>query len=98
MKRLLADFLLIIILVSIGSYINQQDKGTIQQQIETNVTQFEDDIAQHKKADPKQVGTALHDIHDNAAGRLAQSGSTLVIDILHGTVGMLSEIFNSLIQ
>lgn len=98
MKRLAADFILIIILVSIGSYINQQDTGSIQENFKTNVTQFEDEIAQHQKVEAKQTPSSLNDIEENAASRLAQSGSNVVIDMMHGTVGMLSEIFNSLIQ
>lgn len=98
MKRLLADVLLVIILVSIGSYMNEQDQFTVKQQFESQVQEFEEGVAQHQVTKAKTGSATLNDIEENAASQLAQSGSEVVIDIIHGTVGMLSEIFHNVIQ
>ena len=98
MKRLLADVLLVIILVSIGSYMNDQDQFSAKEQLHAQVQEFEDEVAQHEITQSKTGSASFPDLKENNASRLAQSGSDVVINVIHGTVGMLSEIFHNMIQ
>ena len=54
MKRFLADAILICILVSIGSYINQQGSDDTRNLVQEQVESFESDVAQN------HVVKALH--------------------------------------
>ena len=47
MKRFLADAILICILVSIGSYINQQGSDDTRNLVQEQVESFESDVAQN---------------------------------------------------
>ena len=48
MKRFLADAILICILVSIGSYINQQGSDDTRNLVQEQVESFESDVAQNR--------------------------------------------------
>lgn len=98
MKRFLADALLICILVSIGSYINQSDHSDTRELVEQQVADFEDEIAQKKVIEPKNEPVALNEIEDNGASRLAKASSEFVIDTIQGTVGIFSSVFDSLVN
>lgn len=98
MKRFLADVLLILLLVSIGSYINQEDSIFERADFSDKIADFEDDVAQHQIVTPKQTSGTLQDIKENNASRLAQSGSEFVVGTIHGTVGILAEVFGGILE
>lgn len=98
MKRFLADALLICILVSIGSYINQLDYSDTRKRIEQQVADFEDEVANHRIIEPKNEPVALNDIEENGAGKLAKQSSEFVVGAIEGTVDVFSTIFDSLVK
>lgn len=98
MKRFLADAFLIIMLVSVGTYINQKEKIDIHEEVNNKVEQFEEELATHKVTKPKSEPVVLGNVEDNSATRLARNGSEFVVGAIHGTVGIFSELFDSLIK
>lgn len=98
MKRFLADAFLILMLVSIGSYINQKEKTDMNTVVNKKVEQFEEEVARHKVVKPQSNPVILGNVEDNSATRLANNGSEFVVGAIHGTVGIFSQLFDSLIK
>ena len=97
MKRFLADAILICILVSIGSYINQQGSDTrnlVQEQVES----FESDVAQNRVVKAQNDPVALKDIEENRASQLAKSSSEAIVSTMKGCVQMFSDVFDGLLH
>lgn len=96
MKRFLADAMLIFMLVSIGNYVKNQDHTQTNVSIEQKVSDFEEDIAQ-KHPIKQQVETgSLNEIKENKASALAKSTSEFVVDTIHSSVTVVSDIFDSI--
>lgn len=98
MKRFLADAILILILVSIGSYIVQKEDASTQNTLQTKVERFEEDVALQKDLEIKKTSAGLNDIEDNKAGKLAQRSSELVVGMIRGTVETFSDIFHGILN
>lgn len=89
MRRFLVDALLVLLLVSLASYINEpKEKESLEHQID----QFEDEVAQHAPLHQKVETTRLNDIEENAAAKLAQEGSGLIIDVMEKSLDLVSEL------
>ena len=79
MKRFLADAILICILVSIGSYINQQGSDDTRNLVQEQVESFESDVAQNRVVKAQNDPVALKDIEENRASQLAKSSSEAIV-------------------
>lgn len=90
MRRFLADALLVLMLVSLATYITEPKKDL---EIDQKIAEFEDDVARHEMVQQKVKDTRLNEIHENGAARLALSGSEAVIDLMHGSMDVLSQLF-----
>ena len=86
MKRFLADAILICILVSIGSYINQQGSDDTRNLVQEQVESFESDVAQNRVVKAQNDPVALKDIEENRASQLAKS------NCIHNE-GMCTDVF-----
>lgn len=98
MKRFLADACLILILVSIGSYVNQKKDENPAQMVEQKVQELEDEVAQNKVVHPQSKPVALKDIEENRASQLAKKSSELIVDTISGTVGIVSDLFAGILR
>ena len=98
MKRFLADAVLILILVSIGSYIVQKEDSSTQDSVQKQVEQFEEDVALQKNLKTEKTSAGLNDIEDNRAGKLAQRSSELVVGVIRTTVETFSDIFHGILN
>lgn len=96
MKRFLADAILICILVSIGSYMNDMDPKDTRAKLEQQVSDFEDEVAQKKTLKPKNEPVALNDIEDNGASKFAKKSSEVVVGTVKGTIGLVTDFFDNL--
>lgn len=90
MRRFLADALLVLMLVSLATYITEPKE---KKEIDQKIAEFEDDVARHDRVEQKVEDTRLNEIHENGAARLAQSSSEAVIDLMHGSMDVLSQFF-----
>lgn len=97
MKRFLADAVLILILVGLGGYVRKQDSRQATS-LNHEVEDFENAVAQHKPLSSKTAKVTLGDTQDNGASRMAKAGSTFIVNTMHGTVEMVSALFDSLIK
>ena len=79
MKRFLADAILICILVSIGSDINQQGSDDTRNLVQEQVESFESDVAQNRVVKAQNDPVALKDIEENRASQLAKSSSEAIV-------------------
>ena len=70
MKRFLADALLVWLVISLMTYINEDDP---QPDVNERITEFEDEIARHEVVTQKVDTTRLNPIHENHAARMAQA-------------------------
>lgn len=98
MKRFLADAVLILLLVSIGNYIKDQDDTKSQISIQEKVDDFEDDIAQDHLVKQQVETTALNEIKENKASTFAKMSSEFVVDTIHTSVSAFSNIFDSIFE
>lgn len=73
MKRFLADAILICILVSIGSYINQQGSDDTRNLVQEQVESFESDVAQNRVVKAQNDPVALKDIEETALPSLRRA-------------------------
>lgn len=95
MKRFLADMLLVLLLVSLGSYIMEPKQ---EQSLTNKVDVFEHTIAQHQPIEQMVDDQYLKNIHENKAARLAKAGSDAVISIMDTSLSLLSELFQGFMQ
>lgn len=98
MKRFIADVILILILVSIGSYISHKDDSSVQQSMEEKRVRFEENIAQEKEIVTTKEIVSLNDIEDNRAGQMAKQSSEFVVGAIHGTVKTVATIFEGILN
>lgn len=98
MKRFLADAVLILLLVSIGNYIKDQDTTRSQISIQQKVDKFEDDIAQNHFIKQQVETTSLNEIRENKASSFAKMSSEFVISTIHTSVTAFSNIFDSIFE
>lgn len=95
MKRFLADMLLVLLLVSLGSYIMEPKQ---EQSLTNKVDVFEHTIAQHQPIEQMVDDQYLKNINENKAARLAKAGSDAVISIMDTSLSLLSELFQGFMQ
>lgn len=98
MKRFLADAVLILLLVSIGNYIKDQDTTRSQLSMQQKVDKFEDDIAQDHVIKQQVETTSLNEIRENKASSFAKMSSEFVISTIHTSVTAFSNIFDSIFE
>lgn len=91
MRRFLVDALLVVLLVSLATYI--QEPNT-KEDIDEKIASFEQDVAQHKPADPKVEVTYLNEIEENKAAKFAKASSDIVIDVMDTSLTLVEEFFN----
>lgn len=89
MKRFLVDALLVLVLVSLASYINEPKEPT---SIKEQISQFEDEVARHEPITQKVETSHLNEIHENRASQMAQQGSALVIDLMETSMDVVSQL------
>lgn len=91
MKRFILDIFLILIVVSVGSTLNQQKPvSTIEQKME----EFNQQVQQQEIVGQNpQDRSAMYQIHENPAGRLGENVSDLVINMVEGSVRMIASAF-----
>ena len=90
MKRFILDACLILIVVSIGSTLNQQQpESTIQQRID----EFNRQIEQEEVIEPPVHRASMYQIQENAAGQLGANISEMVIRVVDGSVRMIASAF-----
>ena len=87
MKRFLVDALFVWLIISLMMYINEPKENTT---IDDKISEFEEEIARHERARQKVEGTRLNDIDENAASRLAKSGSDFVISVMYSGIEVVS--------
>lgn len=95
MKRFLTDALLIWMIVTLVVYIH--DAGE-KPPLEDKITEFEEDVAQHKQVEQKVETSRLNPIEENAASRMAAAGSDFVIDVMDKGMSLLSQLVNGFMQ
>lgn len=98
MKRFLADVILILILVSVGSYITHKDDSATQETLEEKRLKFEEDVASSKELNTDNSSVSLNDIEDNRAGKMAKQSSEFVVDTIRGTVKTMSDIVEGILN
>lgn len=98
MKRFLADAVLILLLVSIGNYIKDQDTARPQISMQQKVDEFEDEIAQDHLIKQQVETTSLNEIRENKASSFAKMSSEFVISTIHTSVTAFSNIFDSIFE
>lgn len=96
MKRFLADAALLLILVSIGSYVKNMDQQSFSYTVQQKVNEFEDEIAQQHPAKKQVEASGLNEIKENRASEFAKNSSEFVIDGIRSSVGVVSDIFDSI--
>lgn len=91
MKRFILDIFLILIVVSVGSTLNQQKPvSTIEQKME----EFNQQVQQQEIVGQNpQDRSTMYQIHENPAGRLGENVSDLVINMVEGSVRMIASAF-----
>lgn len=98
MKRFLADAALILILVSIGSYIKHMDSDQSGITLQQKVDSFEEEIAQQHPIKKQVEASGLYEIKENKASQLAKTSSEFVIHGIKSSVSVVSDIFNSIFE
>lgn len=93
MRRFIADALLVLILVSLASYI--QEPKT-KENIDDKIASFEQDVAQHKQAAPMVEPTYLNEIEENRAAQFAKAASDVVIDVMDTSMSLVQELVHGL--
>lgn len=96
MRRFIADAILIIVLVAIGNYITNDDSQKDRSEVEKNIAEFEDEIANHQNVTPKSEPVHLNEIDENTAAKLARGASDFIVDIADGSAVILSQLFSGL--
>ena len=90
MKRFFLDAVLILIVVSIGSTLNQQQpESTIQQRIEA----FNQQIEKQEVIEPPVHRASMYQIQENTAGQLGANISEMVIRVVEDSVRMIASAF-----
>ena len=90
MKRFYLDAFLILIVVSIGSTLNQQQpESTIQQRIEA----FNQQIEKQEVIEPPVHRASMYQIQENTAGQLGANISEMVIRVVEDSVRMIASAF-----
>ena len=90
MERFFLDVFLILIVVSIGSTLNQQQpESTIQQRIEA----FNQQIEKQEVIEPPVHRASMYQIQENTAGQLGANISEMVIRVVEDSVSMIASAF-----
>ena len=90
MKRFFLDAFLILIVVRIGSTLNQQQpESTIQQRIEA----FNQQIEKQEVIEPPVHRASMYQIQENTAGQLGANISEMVIRVVEDSVRMIASAF-----
>lgn len=93
MRRFLVDAILILALVSIASYMQEPAQD---EDIENKIASFEQDVAQHKQANPRVDTAYLNEIEENRAAQFAKGASDFVIDVMDTSMSLVKELAHGL--
>lgn len=93
MKRFLQDAILVFLLVYAGSYIQNQD--TKVKEVEHEVDEFENKIAQHKVIENNDSAVLMD---ENKASKMAKNSSKCIINCIEKGVVFISSIYDTFIQ
>lgn len=91
MRRFVVDALLVLMLVSLASYINEPQA---KEDLTNKIIEFEDEVAKHDPITQKVETSRLNEIHENNAAKMAEAGSDLVIGVMEGGMEIVSEMFH----
>ncbi len=94
MKRFLQDAILVFLLVYAGSYIQNQD--TKVKEVEHEVNEFENKIAQHKVIENNHSNNII--MNENKASKMAKNSSECIINCIEKGVVFISSIYDAFIQ
>lgn len=88
MKRFLVDAFLVLMLVSLCSYLSEPQPDIT---LDEKIAEFEDEVARHDGIKQKVEDSHLNNIHENHAAELAKAGSDFVIDVMDKGMHIVSE-------
>lgn len=89
MRRFLVDALLVLLLVTLATYISEPKT---QEDLNHQISQFEDEVARHEPLTQKVESSRLNDIDENTAAKIAGSSSDFVITVMEKSVDVLAEL------
>ena len=95
MKRLIADMILVLLLLAIGSYIVEPKQ---EPSLTHKVDEFEHTIAQHQPIEAMKETQYLNTIQENKAARMAKTGSETVVSIMEVSLHIVGELFQGFMQ
>lgn len=96
MRRFLADAILILILVAIGSYMIESKPKQDSVELKDKMNEFEKEVADQKKVEPKVDEVHLNEVDENAASKFAQKTSDFIVDVADTSATIVAEIFHGL--
>lgn len=97
MKRFLIDGVLIILLVAIGSSLNQYTQVQ-SKDMQAKLNDFETKVELHSIVGQESKGMALSQVQENKAGQLGSTVSEFVIEVVGSTLNLVSTLFQDFTQ
>lgn len=97
MKRFLADGLLILVLVGIGSTLMKQ-QGEENVTMQYRIEEFEKAVDEQQVAEAQIEGASLNKIEMNKAARLAEGTSEVIVRVVDTTISMITSLFISVVE
>lgn len=97
MKRFLADGLLILVLVGIGSTLMKQ-QGEENVTMQYRIEEFEKVVDEQQVAEAQIEGASLNKIEMNKAARLAEGTSEVIVRVVDTTISMITSLFISVVE
>lgn len=97
MKRFLADGLLILVLVGIGSTLMKQ-QGEENVTMQYRIEEFEKAVNEQQIAEAQIEGASLNKIEMNKAARLAEGTSEVIVKVVDTTISMITSLFISVVE
>lgn len=98
MKRLIVDAIFILVLVSLGSSLQNTDKNTVRDDLDGRIKSFEEDVALHREINDSKDIVKLNDITENKASSFARETSDIIIDIMDTSLSVVSEVFQGILD
>lgn len=97
MKRFLADGMLILVLVGIGSTLMKQ-QGEENVTMQYRIEEFEKAVNEQQIAEAQIEGASLNKIEMNKAARLAEGTSEVIVKVVDTTISMITSLFISVVE
>lgn len=97
MKRFLADGMLILVLVGIGSTLMKQ-QGEENVTMRYRIEEFEKAVNEQQIAEAQIEGASLNKIEMNKAARLAEGTSEVIVKVVDTTISMITSLFISVVE